>query len=237
MTSDRAPTPAGPGDAAPRPLSPASRRALVIGPIAGFGLILLVTGLLASPAAAGFVASLAAGTFVGGGKLVILAGAVEQAPVGHWEVAALVVYIDIATACVVMGAIHILDRTPLVARRLAAAGRSSGRVLAHNPWMFRAAWAGLALFIAVPFNGTGALVGSLLGRLLGLSRMSIVSATAFGSGVSATLLALATGIWAERINALAAEPVLGPAVLVAAVALTILGGKVLLGAGDDEPSA
>jgi len=237
MTLDRASPAAGPGDSPPRPLSPASRRALVIGPIAGFGLILLVTGLLVSPAAAGFVASLAAGTFVSGGKLVILAGAVEQAPVGHWEVAALVVYIDIATACIVMGGIHILDRVPWVARRLDAAGRSGGRVLAHNPWMFRAAWAGLALFIAVPFNGTGALVGSVLGRLLGLSRLSIVSATAFGSVVSATALALATGIWAERINALAAEPALGVAVLVGAVALTLLGGRLLLGSGHNEPTA
>jgi uncharacterized membrane protein len=234
MTSDRASTPAGPGDSVPRPLSPAARRALVIGPIAGFALILLLTAALVSPAAAGFIASLAAGTFVGGGKLVILAGAVEQAPVGHWEVAALVVYIDIATACIVMGAIHILDRVPMVARRLDAAGRSSGRVLAHNPWMFRAAWAGLALFIAVPFNGTGALVGSVLGRLLGLSRLNIVSATAAGSVVSATALALATGIWAERINALAAEPALGAAVLVGAVTLTILGGRILLGSGRDE---
>jgi hypothetical protein len=215
---------------APRPLAPVTRRALVIGPLVGFALILLVTGVFISPAAAGFVASLAAGTFVGGGKLVILAGAVEQAPVGHWEIAALVVYIDIATALVMMGGIHVLDRIPSVARRLAAAGESGGRLLQHNPWMFRATWIGLALFIAVPFNGTGALVGSVLGRLLGLSRVSIVSATAFGSATSAGALGIASGIWAARINALAAEPALGVAVLVAAVALTYLASRLAFGA-------
>ncbi|MBM4184171.1 MAG: small multi-drug export protein [Gemmatimonadetes bacterium] len=221
--SDDAPAPA------PRELSSASRRALVLGPIAGFALILLATGLFDSPAAAGFIASLAAGTFVGGGKLVILAGAVEQAPVGHWELAALVVYIDVATALVIMGGIHVLDRLPIVAKRLAAAGESSGRVLEHNPWMFRAAWVGLALFIAVPFNGTGALVGSILGRLLGLSRFSIVSATGVGSATSATALALATGIWAERIDALVGQPALGSLVIAAAVALTFLGSRLALG--------
>jgi len=219
---------------APRPLSPTSRRALVIGPIVGYGLILLTTGIFVSPAAAGFIASLGAGTFVGGGKLVILAGAVEQAPVGHWELAALVVYIDIATSLVIMGGIHVLDRVPSVARRIAAAGATGGRVLEHNPWMLRAAWLGLALFIAVPFNGTGALVGSVLGRLMGLSRVSIVSATAFGSGTSAAALALASGIWAERINALAAKPVLGVVVLVAAIALTFLGSRLALGPGADH---
>jgi hypothetical protein len=228
-------TPASPESAAevppaePAPLSPAARRALVIGPLLGFALIFLLTGILVSPAAAGFIASLAAGTFVGGGKLVILAGAVENAPVGHWAIAALVVYIDIATSLVIMGGIHFLDRHPSVARRLAAAGESSGHVIEHNPWMRRAAWLGLALFIAVPFNGTGALVGSVLGRLLGLSRASIVAATAFGSAASATALALASGIWAERINALAAEPVLGALVVVAAVTLTFLGSRLALG--------
>ena len=221
--------------ARPRPLAPASRRALVIGPIVGFGLILLLTGLFVSPAAAGFIASLGAGTFVGGGKLVILAGAVEQAPVGHWALAALVVYIDIATALVIMGGIHVLDRVPGVARRLAAAGESSGRVIEHNPWMLRATWIALAVFIAVPFNGTGALVGSVLGRLLGLSRVSIVSATAFGSAVGATALALASGIWAERINTLAARPALGLLVLAAAIALTYLGSRIALGSARKTP--
>jgi uncharacterized membrane protein len=214
---------------APRPLAPAARRALVLGPLVGFALILLATGLFVSPAAAGFIASLAAGTFVGGGKLVILAGAVERAPVGHWELAALVVYIDIATALVIMGGIHVLDRIPAVARRLAAANESSGRVLEHNPWMLRAAWLGLALFIAVPFNGTGALVGSVLGRFLGLSRASIVSATAFGSATSAGALALASGIWAERIDALAGKPVVGVLVVAAAVGLTLLGSRLAFG--------
>ncbi len=214
---------------APRPLAPAIRRALVVGPIVGFGLILITSGIFLSPAAAGFVASLAAGTFVGGGKLVILAGAVEQAPVGHWEIAALVVYIDIATALIMMGGIHVLDRVPFVARRLAKAGESSGRVLEHNPWMHRATWLGLAVFVAVPFNGTGALVGSVLGRLLGLTRASIVSATAFGSATSATALGLASGIWAERINALAQEPVLGVVVVVATITLTFVASSLAFG--------
>jgi uncharacterized membrane protein len=200
-----------------------------MGPIVGFAVILITSGVFVSPAAAGFIASLAAGTFVGGGKLVILAGAVEQAPVGHWEIAALVVYIDLATALIMMGGIHVLDRLPFVARRLTAASESSGRVLEHNPWMHRATWLGLAVFVAVPFNGTGALVGSVLGRLLGLSRIAIVSATGFGSATSATALGLASGLWAERINALAAQPVLGVIVVALTIALTVLASTLAFG--------
>ncbi len=195
----------------------------------GFALILVAVGLFMSPAAAGFVASLAAGTFVGGGKLVILAGAVEQAPVGHWGLAALVVYIDLATACIMMGGIHLLDGLPGAGKRLAAARESGSRILNRNPWMHRAAWIGLAIFIAVPFNGAGALMGSVVGRLLGLSRTSIISATGFGSIVGASALALASGIWAKRINALAREPLLGFFVVAVVIALTFLGSRLTFG--------
>ncbi len=211
------------------PLSAASRWTLVAAPLVGFALILVAIGLFVSPAAAGFVASLAAGTFVGGGKLVILAGAVAQAPVGHWGLAALVVYIDLATALVMMGGIHLLDRLPGAGRRLAAARASGFRILNRNPWMHRAAWVALAIFIAVPFNGTGSLLGSVIGRLLGLSRTAIMSAIGFGSIVGAGALALASGIWAERINALAREPLLGFVVVAVAIALTFLGSRLAFG--------
>ena len=211
------------------PLSPSARWAMTLGPVVGFALILFVTGVLVHPGAAGFLASLSAGTFVGGGKLVILAGAVEQAPVGHWELAALVVYIDLATVLIVLGGIHYLDRLPGVGARLAAARASSSRMLGHNPWMHRLAWLTLAGFIAVPLNGTGALVGAVLGRTLGLSRVSIVTATAFGSISASVALALASGYWAVRINELAARPYLGLMVVAVVLVLTVLVSRWALG--------
>ncbi len=219
------------GSRRPTPLPPAAELALVLGPVMGFGLILLVTAVGLSPAAAGFVASLAAGTFVGGGKLVILAGAVESAPVGHWPLAALVVYIDVATAMVVMGSMPHLYRLPGIGRRLAAARAGGERLLERNPWMRHATWLSLAGFVAVPFNGTGALMGAVLGRLMGLSRSSIVTATGTGSVVGSTVLALVGEYWAHRIDALAERPLLGAAVVVGVIALSTLGARWLIGGG------
>lgn len=59
--------------------------------------------------------------------------------------------------------------------------------------MHRLAWLTLVGFIAVPLNGTGALVGAVLGRALGLSRVSIVTATAFGSVTASVALGRAHG--------------------------------------------
>lgn len=200
----------------------------MLGPPLGFGLILLSTGALVGPGAMGFVASVAAGTFVGGGKLVILAGAVEDAPAGPWALAALTVYIDLATALVAMGGLQQMYRLPGAGRRIAAARESGWRMLQRHPWMYRLTWLSLAGFVAVPFNGTGALGGAVLGRLLGLHRVSIVTATGCGSLAGSTALALAGDYWAERINALVARPVLGLVAVVVVLGLMVAASRWLL---------
>jgi len=201
----------------------------MLGPVVGFVLILFVTGVLVHPGAAGFLASVSAGTFVGGGKLVILAGAVEEAPVGHWELAALVVYIDMAVALGVLGGIQHLYRIPGLGRHMERARSSSSSFLQRNPWTHRIAFLTLAGFVAVPLNGTGALVGALMGRLMGLSRIAIVTATAFGSVTASVALALASGLWAERINALAVRPYLGLVAVAFVLVLTALISRWALG--------
>ena len=221
-------------DDALEPLAPSLRLALLAGPIVGFGVVLLATWLVQGGEAAGFVASMAAGAFIGGGKLVILAGAVDQAPVGHWALAALIVYMDVATALVVMGGMHHLYRMPGAGPTLARARESGWRFLQRHPWTYQATWVSLAGFVAVPFNGTGALVGALVGRMLGLTRRAIFTATAFGSASGAIALALAGDYWAERISAIAGHPVLAVVAVVTLAALAILASKWMFGERNDE---
>jgi len=211
------------------PLTPAARVALMVGPVAGLAAIVALTWALDGGAAAGFVASMALGAFVGGGKLVILAGTVEQAPVGHWGLAALIVYMDVATALFVTGAMYHLYRMPAAGPRLASAREAGWRFLQRHPWTYKATWLSLAGFVAVPFNGTGALVGALLGRTLGLTRRAVFTATAFGSAAGAVALAAAGEYWAERINTIAAHPVLAVVAVVTLAALAILASKWMFG--------
>jgi len=229
VTSD---TSAGPPVETDDPLNPAARTALVAAPLFGFALILGVTWAWMGPGAAGFLASMAAGTFVGGGKLVILAGAAEQAPVGHWALAALVLYIDVSTALVVLGGMHRLYRVPGAGPRLAAARDSGWRLLQRHPWTYRATWVSLAGFVAVPLHGTGALVGALIGRLLGLKRFSIVTATGFGSASAAIALGLAGDYWAERISSVARHPILAVVGVVTVATLAILASKWMFSTSD-----
>jgi len=181
------------------------------------------------PGAAGFLASVALGTFVGGGKLVILAGTVERAPVGVWELAALVVYMDLATTLVVLGGIHHVFRLPGIGTRIASSRDASARMLERNPWMRRIASLSLAGFVAVPLNGTGALVGAALGRMMGLTRGAIVASVAGGSVAGSVALALAGRLWAERINDLVSRPRLGLVVVALTVIVTVSVARWALG--------
>lgn len=211
------------------PLAPPVRLAFLLAPPAGFGVILLLAAMVASPRAAGFVAGLVAGGFVGGGKLVILAGAVERAPVGPWALAATIVYIDVATSVFALGAMYYLYRVPAAGRALAAARAWGWELLQRNPWMHRLTWVSLAGLVALPFHGTGAMMVVVMGRLLGLSRVSIVSATGCGSLVGSSALALAGDYWEERVTALAARPLLGITVVVVVVGFMILGPHLAFG--------
>ena len=76
----------------------------------------------------------------------------------------------------------------------------------RNPWMHHITWLSLAGFVAVPFQGTGAALGVVVGRLLGLSRTAIVIATGCGSLFGSSALALAGDYWGERITAIAQRP-------------------------------
>lgn len=171
-------------------LSRRTRLLMTLGPIVAFGLILLFTGLLCGWKAAGFLWGVAVLSFVGMGKFAVLLGAAASAPLGVWPLAHIVIYGDIATMFIMLGNMHLLYRAPWVGRKLAQAHEASHYVLKANPWMRRLAWIGLAVFVAVPFQGTGAVGGTILARILGMSYFSIVTAIPIGSFLGCYPLAL-----------------------------------------------
>jgi len=211
------------------PLTRSARTWLVVGPLLSLAAILLATGLLVGWSAAAFLATVGTGAFIGGGKLVILAGTVDQAPVGTWGVAAFIVAMDLATALITLAGVQELYRLPIIGARVARARASGERVLRRHAWMKRITWLSLAAFVAIPFNGTGALVGTLLGRVLGLSRPSIIMATLAGSATGASALALVGDVWSDRLEELVTRPVIGLAAIVVLLALSTLSSRWLLG--------
>jgi uncharacterized membrane protein len=174
----------------------------------------------------------AAGNFVGAGKLVILSGALPDAPIGVWGLAALVIYSDIAVSMMLLAVMNLLYRLPLVGKPFSKTCITGGRILRKHPWVRRAAFWGVALYIALPFQGTGAVLGTTIARMTGLSRGATVAAVTLGSGIGCAAVAWLVNLNRNHLAALAEEPLLGVLFAVLLLGVMFLIGKRLT--GDDR---
>ncbi|MCA9063816.1 MAG: small multi-drug export protein [Planctomycetaceae bacterium] len=99
----------------------------------------------------------------------------------------LVTYMDVMTALVLAFHIGFLFRVPLIGDRFRALVTDGHFILDSQPWMRRATFLGLVLFVSFPLTATGAVGGSIFGRLLGMSRqmtlLGIILGSLLGNGI------------------------------------------------------
>lgn len=237
-------------EADPSPVLPrAMRAAMTVGPFVGFGILLLAAFAVWGKEAAAWLAGAAVGSFIGFGKFVIFGGVFgdllstmfgyvpQSPPPSPGVLAATVVYAELGTALVMMANMTVLYRTPYLGARLAAAHEAGWYVLRAHPWMRRVAELGIMVFVAAPFQGTGAVVGTLLGRVLGLSRVATLACIGVGSGLGCLLLAALGDVGRRRIEWLARHPLPMVVALATAVVVLILVGRWFTGQAARERGA
>lgn len=126
------------------------------------------------------------------GRFVILAGSEGQmrdigGALTSEHLFLLVTWMDVMVALVLAFHIGFLFRIPFFGGRFSALVIDGHFVLDAHPWMRRATFLGMALFVAFPLTATGSVGGSILGRLLGMSRWAtfygIVIGSLIGNGV------------------------------------------------------
>ena len=116
----------------------------------------------------------AAATFFFLGKFIILG----SSPL---KLFALVVYMDVMTGMLLVFHAGFLFRIPYLGSRLLVVARDSQQLLAGHPWVRRATFVGITLFVMFPLAATGAVGAAIFGRLLGMSRVSTFLAICLGS--------------------------------------------------------
>ena len=101
-----------------------------------------------------------------------------------------------------------------------------GRFMYHGqefvrkrPWLERLYFAGLALFVMVPLQGSGGIGASIVGRILGMPRAEVVAAIAIGAFIGSFALALGVEFLKEILLANLAA---GIAVILAVAAAVLL---------------
>jgi uncharacterized membrane protein len=145
--------------------------------------------------------------------LTLIVGLMPDDPRSAYLLATLVAFMDMCTALLVLYNLEALFAVPWLGQRLQAMQRSSAEILAAFPSMARATFIGCALFVAFPVSGTGAVGGSLLGRLMGFSRLRTLWAIALGAVLGSYGMAAGAHVLGEQLEQLLRQPVFGASVL------------------------
>jgi hypothetical protein len=120
----------------------------------------------------------------------VMQEAVQQAArfFSSGELAFLVFYMDVMVACLLAFHIGFLYRLPLFGEKLKELQEDGKFILASNPWMKSATFAGIVAFCVFPLAATGSVGGSIFGRLLGMSRLGTFLGVVTGSAVGCSLM-------------------------------------------------
>jgi uncharacterized membrane protein len=155
-----------------------------VAPFVSTVLILVAIAIFsdAGVAAARDVAGNAILSFVALGKFLVVRG-ISPRGFTPWELAIIVFYLDLAVAFFLTFNLDHAYRIPGFGRRLEALQRYGSEVLGERPWLRKLTSLGVVLFVMFPLTGTGAIGGSLFGRLLGLGRLRTYSSIAVGSAI------------------------------------------------------
>jgi len=141
----------------------------------------------------------AAGSIISMGKIIVVFGGLPEktrASLGIPEMSVvelglMVFAMDVWVAYLLAYNLHHVYRirTFRLGDRLHKLHRYCRFWLDTRPWMRRWAFTGVLLFVMFPITGTGAIGGSILGRLGGLRARATVLAIAMGSALGCTLMA------------------------------------------------
>lgn len=117
------------------------------------------------------------------GRFIIIGGESGTGPVGFspFELALLVFCLDIIWAVVLCWHAGFLFHVPWLGERLKAAVHEGNQLLKANRWMRRVTIGVVLSVVMLPISSTGSIGGSLLGRLMGLSRNTTLFVVVLGS--------------------------------------------------------
>jgi uncharacterized membrane protein len=141
------------------------------------------------------------------GKLVIFWGLREGAP-PIASLAFMTFLIDLVFASALASGLRGLEKAPLLGGWLRNGRARAKEVLKEYPGLKRLAFFGVVAFVLLPFAGTGAITGSIVARLLGLSRLAGIGAVALASAWAATSFALLAVFMGEKGKEMLENPLL-----------------------------
>jgi uncharacterized membrane protein len=120
------------------------------------------------------------------GRFIILAGhdpevAKVTGSLSSPQLFAMVTYLDLIVALTLIFHTGFLFRLPWFGSRATAFINDGRFLIRSHPWIRRTTFLGLVLFVAIPLAAMGSVGGTILGRMLGVTRTRIFLAILLGS--------------------------------------------------------
>lgn len=107
-----------------------------------------------------------------------------------WLAAFALAFLDFAGGLFMAWNFPLVLRIPYIGSwvsRFVTAGRT---FLDRRPWLERLYFVGLVAFVALPFDGSGSIVGSVVGRMLGMTKTEVLSCITIGGIIGSFGIAL-----------------------------------------------
>jgi len=109
-----------------------------------------------------------------------------------YAVAGSIVVVDLVMGLFMVWNFDLAERIPLVGPWVTRFIHGGHDFLAERPWLTPLYFFGVVFLVMVPFLGSGGVRGAIIGRLLGMSRVTIMAAIAIGSIIGSFGVAVAT---------------------------------------------
>ncbi|NIP36663.1 MAG: hypothetical protein GWN18_16965, partial [Thermoplasmata archaeon] len=79
-------------------------------------------------------------------------------------------------------------KIPLIGRLIAWLEKKGSKMLSDNPALKTVSWLGLVLWVMVPFQGSGGITASIIGRAIGMRASFVISAVGVGALIAGFLI-------------------------------------------------
>lgn len=187
------PVPSDPYDASFR------ERVAVLGTGFGVFVVALTLGLIYAHDATTELLGIVPVSIFAVGKFLPLWGITGESNFSPWQLGLVIWVLDTCTVLLVVYGLEGLYRFAYLRRALDRVRSNVSLVLVAYPRIRRGAVVGVILFVFFPVAGTGAMVGSFLGILLGLHRHVLIAAVSAGGLLGGMLMAVLAVYFSETL--------------------------------------
>jgi len=117
-----------------------------------------------------------------------------------WQMTGLIFMVDVVCAMFISWNLPLAKKIPLIGRLIAWIERKGSQILEDNPGLRTVSFIGLVLFVMVPFQGSGGITASIIGRAIGMRARYVISAVGVGAFIGGMLISVAAEIGWDAIR-------------------------------------